>query len=147
MKRAQTTYGRSKGLFYYKNSGRSARTKNREYAINAAALTALYSAGISDAALMDPALQFLDSEYPTLSDYYPNHYYYWYGNYYACQAFYQAGGTRFDAFHDRMCKDLLERQHSDGRWHNSVGPGDAFSTAIACIVLQVRKQFLPIFQR
>ena len=43
--------------------------------------------------------------------------------------------------------DLLAAQMRDGRWRNDVGPGDAFATAVACILLQMPKQYLPIFQR
>lgn len=147
VKRARTPRGPYQGLFYYKNEGRSARTKNREYAINAAAATALFSAGVHDEHLYQPVLDFLDRSYPELHDYYGSHYYYWYGNYYACQAFFQAGGAQFDRFHDRMCRDLIRGQQRDGRWANRVGPGDTFSTGVACLLLQVRCQFLPIFQR
>lgn len=147
VRRARTEHGVNKGLFYYKNEGASARTKNTEYAINAAAATALFSAGVHDEKLFGPVLDFLDKGYPELNDYYGKHYYYWYGNYYACQAFFQAGGKRYELFQNRICRDLVRRQHLDGRWPNSTGPGDAFSTAVACIVLQIRRQFLPIFQR
>ncbi|MCA8942566.1 MAG: hypothetical protein KDB80_08435 [Planctomycetes bacterium] len=147
IKRARTPHGHNQGLFYYKNEGRSARTKNTEYAINAAAATALFAAGVHEEKLFAPVLDFLEDGYGQVHDYYADHYYYWYGNYYACQAFFQAGGVRYERFQDRICRDLIRSQRGDGRWVNSTGPGDAFSTAVACIVLQIRRQFLPIFQR
>lgn len=140
--------GRFKGLFYYKIHGaRGAYEKPNEYAINAAALTALACAGIQDADLADPVLQFLDREYRTIADYYPTHFYFWYGNYYAAQAFYQSGGPPLRAFFARLAGDLLASQAPDGRWRNTTGPGDEFATAMACILLQMPKQYLPIFQR
>lgn len=140
--------GRHRGLFYYKIHGRGAYDKPNEYAINAAALTALSSAGIHDDDLRDPVLEFLRDEYPALaSDWYRTHYYYWYGNYYAAQAFYQAGGPRLRAFFARLADDLLANQLADGRWRNTTGPGDELGTAVACILLQMPKQYLPIFQR
>ena len=139
--------GRDAGLYTYKIHGRGAFTKNREYAVNAAALTSLFSAGVHDPELSEPALRFLADEYPRLAAWYPDHYYFWYGNFYAAQAFWQAGGARSDAFHERIATDLLRRQRSDGRWRNDVGPGDAFATAVACLVLELPMQFLPIFQR
>lgn len=139
--------GRTKGLFYYKIHGRGAYDKDREYAINAAALTALSSAGIHDDDLRDPVLEFLQDEYGTVADYYGSHFYFWYGNYYAAQAFYQAGGKRLETWFARLCKDLLASQAADGRWRNDTGPGNAFATAMACILLQMPKQYLPIFQR
>jgi hypothetical protein len=138
---------RGNGLYYYKIHGPGAYGKSREYSINAAALTALASAGVHDDNLCDPVLTFLEEEYRTVHSYYRDHFYYWYGNYYAAQAFYQFGGTRLREFYARLATDLLASQASDGRWRNRVGPGDEFSTAMACILLQMPRQYLPIFQR
>jgi hypothetical protein len=140
--------GRYQGLFYYKiYDRRGGKTKPTEYAINAAALTALSSAGVHDDSLTDPVLEFLDQEYGSIADYYSTHFYFWYGNYYAAQAFYQHGGPLCRKFFARLSKDLLESQMTDGRWRNRVGPGDELATAMACILLQMPKQYLPIFQR
>jgi hypothetical protein len=139
--------GPSKGLFYYKIHGRGAYDKEREYSINAAALTALSSAGIHDENLREPVLAFLERGYGTVADYYGTHFFFWYGNYYAVQAFYQHGGPRLREFYRRLAADLLAGQRPDGSWRNSTGPGDEFATAIACILLQVPRQYLPIFQR
>ena len=147
VQRSRVTAGPSTGLFYYKIYGRGAHTKANEYAINAAALTALTSAGVHDHDLADPVLEFLQRDYGQLADYRRAHYYYWYGNYYAAQAFYQHGGSRCRRFFARLTDDLLAAQLRDGRWRNDVGPGDAFATAMACILLQMPKQYLPIFQR
>jgi len=148
VRRSRVESGSDEGLFYYKIHGRGAYDKSTEYAINAAALTALSSAGIHDEDLVEPVLKFLEEDYPRVaSPRYREHFYFWYGNYYAAQAFYQHGGSRCRAFFARLAKDLLATQQNDGRWHNSVGPGDAFSTAVACILLQMPKQYLPIFQR
>jgi hypothetical protein len=48
-----------------------------------------------------------------------------------------------------MRDHLLDDQEKDGRWLNPrrEGPGDAFGTAVACIILQIPNQYLPIFQR
>jgi len=145
--RARTTRGSDQGLYYYKTAGRGAWDKNREYAINAAAVTALSSAGINDDDLHAPTLDWLEREYGMVERYYATHYYYWYGNYYACQAFFQAGGDRFRSFERRIQTDLIASQEPNGRWRNDVGPGDVFSTAVATLILQIEKQYLPIFQR
>jgi hypothetical protein len=147
VQQSRVANGRFRGLFFYKIHGRGAYDKPAEYAINAAALTALSSAGIQDDDISDPVLTFLERDYATLQDYYPTHFYFWYGNYYAAQAFYQHGGPRLRSFYARLAADLLPSQQADGRWLNRVGPGDAFSTAVACILLQMPKQYLPIFQR
>ncbi len=147
VQQSRVTSGRHRGLFYYKIHGRGAYDKPDEYAINAAALTALSSAGIHDDDLRDPVLEFLRGEYPSVAGWYRTHFYYWYGNYYAAQAFYQAGGPRLRAYFARLAEDLLASQLPDGRWRNTTGPGDELGTAIACILLQMPKQYLPIFQR
>jgi hypothetical protein len=148
VRQSRVAGGPTDGLFYYKIHGRGAYQKDQEYAINAAALTALASAGVHDEAIADPVLEFLQRDYASVAG--PrtrHHYYFWYGNYYAAQAFYQHGGSRCRRFFARLADDLLTSQSPDGRWRNDVGPGDAFATAIACILLQMPKQYLPIFQR
>jgi hypothetical protein len=89
----------------------------------------------------------LEEGYDELSHDYPNHFYYWYGNYYATQALHQIGGTRFERVFDKISADLLKRQEEDGRWCNDVGPGDNFATAVACIILRVPDEYLPMLQR
>lgn len=146
--KSRVSDGYGQGLYYYKIYGRGRYQKSQQYAINAAALTALSSAGIQDDNLSDPVLTFLADEYAlTAGPRYQTHFYYWYGNYYAAQAFYQFGGPRLRAFYARMAKDLLASQQPDGHWRNRVGPGDEFGTAMACILLQMPRQYLPIFQR
>lgn len=135
------------GLFYYKIRGRGAYSKSRDYAINAAAVTSLFSAGVYEEPLYGRALRFLGDEYPSVREYYADHFYYWYGNYYAAQALHHAGGERWQQYRDRLTADLLALQQDDGRWINREGPGDAFATAVACLVLQIPFQYLPIFQR
>ncbi|MBK8101138.1 MAG: prenyltransferase [Planctomycetes bacterium] len=147
VKKSRVAAGRYRGLFYYKIHGRGGYEKPTEFAINAAALTALSSAGVYEQELADPVLDFLDREYPQIASWYADHYYFWYGNYYACQAYYQFGGERFRRYFQRVSKDLLGMQQADGRWVDRVGPGDEFSTAVACIVLGMPKHYLPIFQR
>jgi hypothetical protein len=144
--RVQNGYDR--GLYYYKIYGRGQYQKSQQYAINAAAMTALASAGVHDDELSDPVLSFLEKQYANVAGgYYREHFYYWYGNYYAAQAFYQFGGPRLRAFYARLARDLLDAQAADGRWRNRVGPGDEMGTAMACILLQMPRQYLPIFQR
>lgn len=148
VRRSRCDRGYDRGLFFYKIHGRGQYEKAREYSINAAAMTALASAGVHDDDLSDPVLTFLEEDYANVaSAYYQDHFYFWYGNYYAAQAFYQFGGPRLRAFFARLARDLLETQQADGRWQNRVGPGDEMGTAVACILLQMPRQYLPIFQR
>ena len=141
----------SKGRYYYDSGGRG-RKKN-SYSIQAAAVTSLVSAGVYDRELIEPAMEFLADELPTMIRRYPHHFFFWYGNYYASQAFYHADhGLKdgcFQEYYVMMRDHLLDDQEKDGRWLNPrrEGPGDAFGTAVACIILQIPNQYLPIFQR
>ena len=90
---------------------------------------------------------------PHVCDRWPHHFYFWYGNYYASQAFFHAEdllrNNCFKHYYAAIRDHLLADQQEDGRWLNpqGEGPGDAFGTAVACIILQIPKQYLPIFQR
>ncbi|MEO6598027.1 MAG: prenyltransferase/squalene oxidase repeat-containing protein [Planctomycetota bacterium] len=151
--RHQVPSGSAKGRYYYDIHGPRAFRKFDHYSIQAAAGTALLSAGIYEAALLDDVIQFLEQDMANVMRYTPHHYYFWYGNYYASQVFYQADGLLrqgcFARYYATMRKHLLADQRDDGRWLNPTdeGPGDAFATAVACIILQIPKQYLPIFQR
>lgn len=144
---SQVQRGYDRGLYSYKIAGRGAFEKNRQYAVNAAAMTSLFSAGVHDPDRYGPVLKFLDDEYPYLVRRHADHYYFWYGSFYASQAYFQAGGSWFTGYHQKITTDLLRLQREDGRWVNNVGPGDAFSTAVACLILSIPQQYLPIFQR
>lgn len=137
--------GEYDGCFYYKITGRAAYSKT-SFAINAAAVTALHSAGVYDAREYGPAITFLETEYPSIQRDYPTHFYFWYGNYYATQALHMESGPRFDRWFARIDSDLRRRQRQDGSWENDVGPGDAFATAVACLILRIPDEILPIFQ-
>jgi hypothetical protein len=145
--------GHLEGRYLFDVHGRRRFRKTDHYSIQAAAATSLMSAGIYDPELLDTVIDFLDQEAVQVMRDTPHHYYFWYGNYYASQVFYQADGLLregcFRRYYELMRAHLLQDQRADGRWHNpqDEGPGDAFATAVACIILQIPKQYLPIFQR
>ena len=145
VKKSRIDGGWEKGAFYYKIYGRSARTKT-SFAINGAAVTCLHSAGVFDRKLSGRALEYLEEGYDDVSNHYPHHYFFWYGNYYAAQALQMEGGKRWEAYWAKLSRDLLRRQRLDGSWRNDVGPGDCFSTAIACLLLRMPLGYLPIFR-
>ncbi|MDO8348606.1 MAG: terpene cyclase/mutase family protein [Planctomycetota bacterium] len=153
VKRHQVPAGSAKGRYYYDIYSSRGFRKSDHYSIQAAAATALLSAGIYDAELLDTVIDFLDKDLPAVMESTPHHYCFWYGNYYACQVFFHANGLLrqgcFPRYYEKMRQHLLADQQADGRWLNptSEGPGDAFATSIACIILQIPRQYLPIFQR
>jgi hypothetical protein len=71
---------------------------------------------------------------------------YFYGHYYAVQAMYLAGGEYWEKWWPAVRDELLTRQTSNGSWldHHA---GSAYATCMACIVLQMPKRYLPIFQK
>lgn len=149
----QIPSGAHQGRYYYNIHGRRRNRKSDHYSIQAAAATSLLSAGIYEKRLLDDVIDFLSDEMEHVMRSEPHHYHFWYGNYYASQVFYHADGLLrkgcFQRYYDTMRRHLLADQLPDGNWHNphEEGPGDAFATAIACIILQIPKQYLPIFQR
>ncbi|HYC79085.1 MAG TPA: hypothetical protein VEI02_15805 [Planctomycetota bacterium] len=135
---------RDAGCFYYKITGRAARTRT-SFAVNAAAVASLHSAGVYDAKRYGRALDYVERHYREVSSEYAEHFYFWYGNWHAVQAFRMEGGARFREYFARVSADLLARRRDDGRWVNAVGPGDAWSTAIACLILSAPYGYLPLF--
>jgi hypothetical protein len=81
--------------------------------------------------------------------------YYFYLHYYAIQANYQAGGKYWDAWHPLIREVLLGKQNADGSWDvppnssekASVDPNRVYSTAMACVILDIYMHFLPAYQR
>ena len=71
---------------------------------------------------------------------------YFYGHYYAVQAMYLAGGAHWREWWPAIREELLSRQNADGSWSDAQS-GNAYGTAMALIVLQMPKRYLPIFQR
>jgi hypothetical protein len=70
--------------------------------------------------------------------------YFFYGHYYAVQAMWHAGGEYWSKWYPAIRELLLKKQSSDGSWADSeVCP--EFGTAMACIILQMPNNFLPIF--
>ena len=135
--------GPEKGAFKYQ-----AKTITRSsFPLTAAGITALYGAGVYDDEDIERGLQYLIRNHDHLGEHYRNHYFYYYGHYYAVQAMFVAGGRYWQDYFPRIRQELLQRQEKDGSWANETGPGRAFGTAVACIILQIHKQYLPIFQR
>lgn len=153
VKDSQIPSGRAKGRYYYSIKGNRPYRKRDSFSIQAAAVTSLVSAGVYERELIEPALDFLTEELEPMIDDYSNHFFFWYGHYYASQAFFHAermlDNGCFERYYSLMRDHLLAEQQSDGRWLNprGEGPGDPFGTSVACIILQIPNQYLPIFQR
>lgn len=111
---------------------------------SAAGVVALYSAGVYEGEEIDKGLNYLMQHLPQ-SKQTQMEAHYFYGQYYAVQAMWQAGGERWQRWYPAIHDALLARQRPDGSWFDQISP--EYGTAMACIVLQMPNNFVPIFQR
>jgi hypothetical protein len=71
---------------------------------------------------------------------------YFYGQYYAVQAAFLKGGETWERWWPAAREELLGSQTPSGLWRDPT-VGDEYGTAMALIVLQMPKRYLPIFQK
>lgn len=112
------------------------------YPLTAAGVTALFSGGEYDSVQARRGLDYLRTHQYELQW---SKYHYFYGHYYACQAFYQAGGAVWEDYFSTLREEILSNQNPDGHWEDDVGP--TYATAMGCLLLSVPMDYLPIFQR
>jgi len=112
------------------------------FPLTAAGVVSLYSAGIYEGDAVERALAWLMKHLPGKSS--GSMSYFYYGHYYAVQAMWHAGGQYWQSWFPAVRDALLSRQGGDGSWPDpEVCP--EFGTAMACIILQMPNNFLPIF--
>ncbi len=159
-----------RGSFLYQHQ--DVPFNRNSFALTAAGLTTIYQAGLYSDRDIDAycdahgievrprikqCLAYLWRWYRPLFNDYSNHYFYYYGNYYAAQAMYTRGGEDWRRWYAMVSEDLLrtvnkgrprEGQGAEERffWRDN-NVGETFATAIASIILQVPNHYLPIFQR
>ena len=146
-------YRLGRGSFKYQ----ATRHTRSSFALTAAGLAALHNAGIDGLTVQTRAgdidlrhsIEFLRDSYGnvTVDTRYFMHYFYWYGHYYATQALYVIGGDAWSWYYPRLRDEILEHQAPDGSLPCTRGPGEAFSTAVAAVILSLPYGYLPIFQR
>jgi hypothetical protein len=125
------------GGFRYQLSGGTST-----FPLTGAGVVSLYSAGIYEGEMVQRALAWLMKYLPGRGS--SNTGYFFYGQYYAVQAMWHAGGEYWAKWFPAIRDLLLSRQAADGSWPDSeVCP--EFGTAMACIILQVPNNFLPAF--
>lgn len=112
---------------------------------SAAALVALYTSGVHEGPVIDRGLEYLMQHVPgTIGS--RSQEYYSYGQYYAAQAAWHAGGDYWEIWYPAARDELLALQLGDGHWPDPYF-GAEYATAMALIVLQVPNNLLPIFER
>ncbi len=119
------------------------------FARTAAGVVALYSAGIYEGKEVEAGLKFLMQNKPGNGRGEfgrGQNIHYFYGHYYAVQAMYTAGGKRWEEWFPAIRDELLASQGNDGSW-NEYQICRHYSTAMACLILQVPNNYLPILQK
>lgn len=112
---------------------------------SAAGVCSLYNCGIYSGPAVERGLRYVIKSIPGGSGDMASMGYYFYGNYYASQAMFIAGGDYWKKWWPAISSDLVKKQNHDGSWAGEVGP--EFGTAMACIMLQIPNRYLPILQR
>ncbi len=110
------------------------------FALTAAGCVSLFSAGIYDGPQIEKGLAYLKRRKDSAE-----RHYYFYGHYYAVQAMWHAGGNWWNDWYPSIRDKLLSSQNGDGSWSDSYG--SEYATAMACIILQMPNDMLPVFAR
>jgi hypothetical protein len=138
--RSDPAYG---GFRYMKQGGPPA------FARTAAGVVALNSAGVYKGPEVESGLKFLTTHCkPGQQQFFPGRgadLYYFYGHYYAVQAMWTAGGDYWSDWYPAIRDELVARQRTEGYWPDAICPH--YGTAMACIILQVPNNYLPILQK
>lgn len=125
------------GFRYMAHNGTSA------FARSAAGVAALYYAGASQGDAVQRGLKYLANVGPVTPQGTARQSNYFYGQYYAVQAMFLAGGQRWESWYPAIRDELVRNQVSDGRWNGEVSQD--YCTALALIVLQMPNRYLPVF--
>ena len=112
---------------------------------SAAGVVVLYNAGVTEGRDLERGLGYL-MRTPPRGDLLHHDPHYFYGQYYAVQAMWHAGDDHWRQWYPAIRDELLVRQSPDGGWADSQ-INDAYGTAMACLILQMPNNLLPIFQR
>ncbi len=136
VKRSQNPDG---GFMYMLSTGGPS-----QFPRSAAGVVALYSAGVYEGKHVEDGLDYIMQHVPRGEEF-SRETHYFYGHYYAVQAMWHAGGERWAKWYPAIRDALVKRQTEDGSWSDSIA--NEYGTAMACIILQMPNNYLPIFQR
>ena len=134
------------GFWYQVYENYPLRPSRTSFALTAAGVTALYGAGEYQGPEIQGGLRYLfdPTNRPPRSGM-DNSFDFYYGHYYAMQAFFQAGEPYWSQWYPSVRDEILSKQNADGSWEDAVGP--KYATAMACVILQIPSRYLPIFER
>jgi hypothetical protein len=130
------------GSFSYQLGPQDTRTS---FALTACGVISLYSTGDYQSKEVQQGVEWLAGAGGRRMEPEWGEFHYFYGHYYAAQVFYMARGAYWRGYWPRVSADIVRAQLADGHWEDDVGP--AYATAMACIILQIPCEYLPIFQK
>jgi hypothetical protein len=123
------------------------------FARSAAGVAALYYAGVFEGNDLERGLKYIKQFTPNKGNGAPRvgpngepmemegHYYY--GNYYAVQAMFLAGGDYWGDWYPAVRDQLIARQSPTGNWSGDYS--DDYATSMALIILQMPNRYLPVY--
>ena len=136
VKRCQNTDG---GFSYVAGQG-----SGSGFARSGAGVASLYYAGIFEGDNLKRGLDYLKQYTPGKGGGPEMDGHYYYGNYYAVQAMFLAGGDYWAQWYPAIREQLIARQGAQGNWSGD-GAGDDYATSLALIILQMPNRYLPVF--
>ena len=119
-------------------------TQGSQFARSAAGVVALYNAGVYEGPEIENGLSYLEQFRPGTRQSGRDAFYF-YAHYYAVQAMWHAGGAHWQEWFPAIRDELVARQQNNGSWMDAICA--EYGTAMACIVLEVPNNYLPILQR
>jgi Squalene-hopene cyclase C-terminal domain/Prenyltransferase and squalene oxidase repeat len=121
-----------------------------QFARSAAGVVALHCAGIYNGPVVEKGLKYLMGFKPGQGHQRPEmHMHYYYGHYYAAQAMWTAGGQYWAQWYPAIRDELVhlaDRNTQAGYWSEPRFSNE-YATAMACIILQIPNNYLPILQK
>ena len=131
------------GIAYMASQARGGHGSSRP-PISAAAVVVLYSGGKYESdAFAKRCFEYTRRRWQQ-DQLYSGHWFY--AHFYIAQAMYQAGAKDWDEYYPRIRDKLKGMQGGDGSWNGDF-VGQTYGTAIACLMLQLPYNYLPVFQR
>ncbi len=127
------------GGFMYQRSGGASR-----FPLTAAAVVALYNAGIYESNEIDAAIRYLQDNFSKCSSLAQETFFY-YAHYYSAQAFFHRGGDSWKQWYVRLRRVILPLGNGEQGWTDFYST--EYGTAMACLILNMPRTMLPIFQR
>ncbi len=127
------------GGFMYQITGGPSR-----FPLTAAGVVAMYSAGVYEGTEVEQGIAYLKNNIKANRSPGRDKFFY-YAHYYSAQAFLQTGSNSFASWYRPLRDVLLSHQNDKGGWFDF--HGIEYATAMSCLILNMPRSLLPIFQR